>query len=155
VFTARYALSPYIKQIRFVFKGLIMLEFDWNRQKEQSYRRGRPILWFLQNSHTFWGWVSFVFYRDTIRRPVKRDASFYMKTQHFEISIYIRNSLHKRSVPPSQWICWVSNERCAVGTQKLRLLHKSSIRINNGKPIRHFITTTWIIRLLFSLITYI
>jgi hypothetical protein len=26
VFTARYALSPYIKQIRFVFKGLILLE---------------------------------------------------------------------------------------------------------------------------------
>jgi hypothetical protein len=25
VFTARYALSPYIKQIRFVFKGLILL----------------------------------------------------------------------------------------------------------------------------------
>jgi hypothetical protein len=25
VFTARYALSPYIKQIRFVFKGLIVL----------------------------------------------------------------------------------------------------------------------------------
>jgi hypothetical protein len=25
VFTARYALSPYIKQIRFVFKGLIRL----------------------------------------------------------------------------------------------------------------------------------
>jgi hypothetical protein len=25
VFTARYALSPYIKQIRFVFKGLIPL----------------------------------------------------------------------------------------------------------------------------------
>jgi hypothetical protein len=24
VFTARYALSPYIKQIRFVFKGLMM-----------------------------------------------------------------------------------------------------------------------------------
>jgi hypothetical protein len=24
VFTARYALSPYIKQIRFVFKGIIM-----------------------------------------------------------------------------------------------------------------------------------
>jgi hypothetical protein len=24
VFTARYALSPYIKQIRFVFKGLII-----------------------------------------------------------------------------------------------------------------------------------
>jgi hypothetical protein len=38
---------------------------------------------------------------------------------------------------------------------RLRLLHKSSIRINNGKPIRHFIATTWIIRLLFRLITYI
>jgi hypothetical protein len=33
---------------------------------------------------------------------------------------------------------------CGVGTQKLRLrlLHKSSICINNGKPIRHFIATT-------------
>jgi hypothetical protein len=38
---------------------------------------------------------------------------------------------------------------------RLRLLHKSSICINNGKPIRHFIATTWIIRLLFRLITYI
>jgi hypothetical protein len=28
VFTARYALSPYIKQIRFVFKGLILLYKD-------------------------------------------------------------------------------------------------------------------------------
>jgi hypothetical protein len=27
VFTARYALSPYIKQIRFVFKGLISIEY--------------------------------------------------------------------------------------------------------------------------------
>jgi hypothetical protein len=35
-----------------------------------------------------------------------------------------------------------------------RLLHESSICVNNGKPIRHFITTTWIIRLLFRLITY-
>jgi hypothetical protein len=38
---------------------------------------------------------------------------------------------------------------------KFRLLHKSSICINNGKPIRHFITTTWIIRLLSWLITCI
>jgi hypothetical protein len=44
---------------------------------------------------------------------------------------------------------------CAVGTQNLQLLHKSSICINNGKPIRHFITTTWIVRLLFRLITCI
>jgi hypothetical protein len=27
VFTARYALSPYIKQIRFVIKGLILLKY--------------------------------------------------------------------------------------------------------------------------------
>jgi hypothetical protein len=38
---------------------------------------------------------------------------------------------------------------------RLRLLHKSSLCINNGKPIRHFIATTWIIRLLFLPITYI
>jgi hypothetical protein len=37
---------------------------------------------------------------------------------------------------------------------RFRLLHQSSIRINNGKPVRHFITTTWIIRLLFRLISY-
>jgi hypothetical protein len=35
VFTARYALSPYIKQIRFVFKGLIcvFLEGEWKDQR--------------------------------------------------------------------------------------------------------------------------
>jgi hypothetical protein len=52
-----------------------------------------------------------------------------------------------------------TNQGCGVGTQKhwlrLRLLHKSSICINNGKPIRHFIATTWIIRLISRLITCI
>jgi hypothetical protein len=45
---------------------------------------------------------------------------------------------------------------------RLRILHKNSICINNGKPTkmvngitRHCITTTWIIRLRFWLITYI
>jgi hypothetical protein len=33
VFTARYALSPYIKQIRFVFKGLIFIILYARRQK--------------------------------------------------------------------------------------------------------------------------
>jgi hypothetical protein len=58
------------------------------------------------------------------------------------------------------------NQVCGVGTQNLQLwlrfLHNSSVCINNGKPtkmvnciIRHFITTIWIIRLLFRLITYI
>jgi hypothetical protein len=31
VFTARYALSPYLKQIRFVFKGLISFKFEITR----------------------------------------------------------------------------------------------------------------------------
>jgi hypothetical protein len=45
---------------------------------------------------------------------------------------------------------------------QLRLIHKSSVCINNSKPtkmvnsiLRHFITTTWMITLLFSLTTYI
>jgi hypothetical protein len=38
----------------------------------------------------------------------------------------------------------LESQGCGVGTQKLRLrlLHKSSICINNGKPVRHFITNT-------------
>jgi hypothetical protein len=32
VFTARYALSPYIKQIRFVFKGLIWFGSEGSRK---------------------------------------------------------------------------------------------------------------------------
>jgi hypothetical protein len=48
------------------------------------------------------------------------------------------------------------DQGCGVCTQKLRLrLHKNSMCINNGKPVRRFIATTWIIRLLFWLITYI
>jgi hypothetical protein len=39
VFTARYALSPYIKQIRFVFKGLI------SKSKDETYVR-----WKSENS---------------------------------------------------------------------------------------------------------
>jgi hypothetical protein len=37
-----------------------------------------------------------------------------------------------------------SNRGCGVGTQRLRLrlLHKSSVCINKGKPVRHFITAT-------------
>jgi hypothetical protein len=36
VFTARYALSPYIKQIRFVFKGLIPLGISEFREIQHS-----------------------------------------------------------------------------------------------------------------------
>jgi hypothetical protein len=36
VFTARYALSPYIKQIRFVFKGLMRCYAQvWMKPKDQ------------------------------------------------------------------------------------------------------------------------
>jgi hypothetical protein len=48
VFTARYALSPFIKQIRFVFKGLIVLLPERERgeawelsHKEVLFRRSR------------------------------------------------------------------------------------------------------------------
>jgi hypothetical protein len=43
VFTARYALSPYIKQIRFVFKGLILdHSTSWriNTKKATSMKLG-------------------------------------------------------------------------------------------------------------------
>jgi hypothetical protein len=48
VFTARYALSPYIKQIRFVFKGLISSNTSFGQSKSHSRHcncRG-PVLWF-------------------------------------------------------------------------------------------------------------
>jgi hypothetical protein len=40
VFTARYALSPYIKQIRFVFKGLVLVEsnVEWKRYSKTSVK---------------------------------------------------------------------------------------------------------------------
>jgi hypothetical protein len=40
VFTARYALSPYIKQIRFVFKGLAGFMCGGGGLVEDSGRRG-------------------------------------------------------------------------------------------------------------------
>jgi hypothetical protein len=45
VFTARYALSPYIKQIRFVFKGLITVsnQETWDTQDTWHVRGRREI----------------------------------------------------------------------------------------------------------------
>jgi hypothetical protein len=37
VFTARYALSPYIKQIRFVFKGLMPSSSVWSNSKRSAW----------------------------------------------------------------------------------------------------------------------
>jgi hypothetical protein len=40
VFTVRYALSPYIKQIRFVFKGLIKITVRKDKASQwQKYQR--------------------------------------------------------------------------------------------------------------------
>jgi hypothetical protein len=44
VFTARYALSPYIKQIRFVFKGLKMLSTDVIIQHRWQMKRGISVI---------------------------------------------------------------------------------------------------------------
>jgi hypothetical protein len=46
VFTARYALSPYIKQIRFVFEGLIYMNMRYGMYGDthsylRAYSRGK------------------------------------------------------------------------------------------------------------------
>jgi hypothetical protein len=70
-------------------------------------------------------------------------------------SVTLKWLISPSGTEPVSWsVCKVcSNQGCAVGTQKLRLrlLHKSSICINNGKRIKRFVTTTWIIRLVFRL----
>jgi hypothetical protein len=49
VFTARYALSPYIKQIRFVFKGLMNKE--WARiRKAPVVTALEALSWDLQGT---------------------------------------------------------------------------------------------------------
>jgi hypothetical protein len=53
VFTARYALSPYIKQIRFVFKGLIWL-IIWrsehgNGPDDSKWPDGAEVVYHLRN----------------------------------------------------------------------------------------------------------
>jgi hypothetical protein len=47
VFTARYALSPYIEQVRFVFKGLnydTSSAFTYDRKKDRTYVRNSRTL---------------------------------------------------------------------------------------------------------------
>jgi hypothetical protein len=51
VFTARYALSPYIKQIRFVFKGLISVPYSHRRGPCSIPCQSRWHLWW-----TTWHW---------------------------------------------------------------------------------------------------
>jgi hypothetical protein len=53
VFTARYALSPYIKQIRFVFKGLIKLHYNLVRKLRTDRDVTLYIQGFRQEDHTF------------------------------------------------------------------------------------------------------
>jgi hypothetical protein len=57
VFTARYALSPYIKQIRFVFKGLIYSscfshhKFGTHKGRNRSHNIFRQILTVVEREH--------------------------------------------------------------------------------------------------------
>jgi hypothetical protein len=63
---------------------------------------------------------------------------------------------HKFLLYPGLWSQHTKPRTPTPQFLKLQLLHKSLIRIKNGKPIkmvnciiRHFITTMWIVRLLF------
>jgi hypothetical protein len=66
VFTARYALSPYIKQIRFIFKGLMPLAL------------GTAVYVGMQNAHKPFLWQTSLLWRplyrweDNIKIDVKR-----------------------------------------------------------------------------------
>jgi hypothetical protein len=73
VFTARYALSPYIKQIRFVFKGLkpakvpvifpgfvsshasLIVYSSWNFKKRKAVKLRREILFIC--IYMYWKWI--------------------------------------------------------------------------------------------------
>jgi hypothetical protein len=61
VFTARYALSPYIKQIRFVFKGLIITIYVFTRWLNLINKFPTAFLQIhmLQNHMTYNIWCSF------------------------------------------------------------------------------------------------
>jgi hypothetical protein len=45
-------------------------------------------------------------------------------------------------LPPGLWSRYTKLPTPTPQFLKLRPLHRSSVRINNGKPVRHFITTT-------------
>jgi hypothetical protein len=45
VFTVRYALSPYIKQIRFIFKGLAIVRTQQNRGYWNLKEKAQDALW--------------------------------------------------------------------------------------------------------------
>jgi hypothetical protein len=82
------------------------------------------------------------------------------KAEHWEVMFVVGHN----TLPSGLW-SWYTKPPTPTSeflNLWLQLLHESSVCINNGKPtktvygiIRQFITTTWIIRLLLRLITYI
>jgi hypothetical protein len=90
----------------------------------------------FMHSHLSSGWYS---------KPIwgfrNRKSLFMAKNIYLLAGLWSRFTRLPTSTPTPQFL-------------KLRR-HKTSICVNNGKPIRHFITTIWIVKLLFWLITYI
>jgi hypothetical protein len=99
VFTARYALSPYIKQIRFVFKGLTsnsssmtvlsyMKRHSVRRESPSKTRHAIPSCWLLKKKPL----PFYLFLR-------KRSAKCECILGTWSLSVFPRNSPEKLKVP--------------------------------------------------------
>jgi hypothetical protein len=99
VFTARYALSPYIKQIRFVFKGLKVQRYGCAPYRQCGSRGKTPL---VLNHDTIW----------------KRAVSFAPRP------LYLRG--RRRQYPWNRRLCGTPNHRGRFGEEKNSLLLPSS-----------------------------
>jgi DNA gyrase/topoisomerase IV subunit B len=107
VFTARYALSPYIKQIRFVFKGLITAISQHVSASSHAIIRGYT-LWLAQNVHMVHNGI--VIQHTSTSKKLQLDFKVNLKTsEHCFIDfINILNII--------QCGCYVSFIRATIGT---------------------------------------
>jgi hypothetical protein len=74
VFTARYGLSPYIKQIRFVFKGLNIGHISENRTQHSRFKFPKSRYFTHVHSHILLGQMSLCQAREVICSRVLRET---------------------------------------------------------------------------------
>jgi hypothetical protein len=124
-----------------------------------AYKKQQGIIWPSEGSSSWDGWNGQDISLEWRKTDLRRESSLVIQEVQGEED-------DQRSHGRTEWMMTVSravqsahkssdSDSSIFKTSRLRLLHKSWISINSGKPIRRFITTTWIIRLLFRLITYI